>query len=150
MKRRHWILLSLGGIVIGLIVLPNNRRTPVGHLLRYISGHSGGQQAADDLADAIEDQVGRSRFREYIDNILDTHRPSGPLETHEIPAMIRHLSGELPFTAEVCSLDKYTTYVHLSWGLSGIYAGRADFKNPPKEWYLRSIQSGIFVYFREH
>jgi hypothetical protein len=119
-------------------------------MLRFLSGHSAGQQAADDLADALEEQVGRSRFRGFVDDVLETHHSPGLLETNKIPAMIRRLTPELPFTAEVCSLDPQTSYLRLSWGLLGIYAGRVDFTNPPREWYLRSVQPGIFVYFREH
>lgn len=119
-------------------------------MLRFLSGHSGGQQAADDLAEALAEQVGRSRFRGFVDDVLETHRSPGRLEASEIPATIRRLSAEQPFTAEVCSLDPQATYLYLSWGLVGIYAGRVDFTNPPQEWYLHSVQPGIFVYFREH
>jgi hypothetical protein len=161
------IVLGLYVVLIGSFVIYGNleRRSAVGHIVRWFEGEPGDKQHANDLAEDAKKVVNPTELQQWAMAVLQetetTNYPDGEYPRDEVLRSIRNLqSGGDSFEAVDINSDKSvppeSRSVWIVWGGGfghwGIRVGSPDFKvnNSYDDNYYVEWKPGIYFWCQTH
>ncbi|HTV41427.1 MAG TPA: hypothetical protein VMF08_12670 [Candidatus Sulfotelmatobacter sp.] len=165
--RTGWTVLAAYLALIGSFVIYGNieRRSTVGHIVRWLEGEDGAHQDANDLAEDAKKVVNPSELQKWAMAVLQetetTNYPDGQFPRDKVLASIQNLQSRGDFFDDVEVNDDKSTppgsrSVWIVWGGGfghwGIRVGSPTFKVTDRydDNYYVNWEPGIYFWAETH